>query len=170
VDGGAYSARKIFASRKSDLMLTPDQLEYDEREQAAPATLHSSRAIFQALLLLIPAILSSTTGQLFLKMGMNQVRSLAFTPDGILAALPSIVLNPFIWIGFLGWIGGTVFWLGVISRAPLSLAYPILATSYFVVVMESWLFLGEQVTPQKIIGVAVIVGGVILVGMSEPRT
>jgi drug/metabolite transporter (DMT)-like permease len=148
-------------------MLTPDQLEYDEREQAAPATFHSSRAIFQALLLLIPAILSSTTGQLFLKMGMNQVRSLAFTPDGIVAALPSVVLNPFIWIGFLGWIGGTVFWLGVISRAPLSLAYPILAMSYFVVVMESWLFLGEQVTLQKIIGVAVIVSGVILVGLSE---
>ncbi|MBI4674103.1 MAG: EamA family transporter [Chloroflexi bacterium] len=150
-------------------MLTPDQLEYEERELTPHETFRSSRAIFQALLLLIPAILSSTTGQLFLKMGMNQVSAFAFTPDAIFAALPSIVFNLLIWLGFAGFLGGTVFWLGVISRAPLSLAYPILAMSYFVVVLESWLFLGEQVTLQKIIGVAVIVGGVIVVGLSEQR-
>lgn len=150
-------------------MITPDQLEYEEREQAAPASFYTPRAIFQAMLLLIPAILSSTTGQLFLKMGMNQVPDFAFTPAGVLAALPTIVMNPYIWIGFAGFIGGTIFWLGVISRAPLSLAYPVLAMSYFVVVLEAWLFLGEQVTLQKIIGVAVIVGGVILVGLSEQR-
>ncbi len=150
-------------------MLTPDQMEYEERAQAPHAQFHSPRAIFQAMLLLIPAILSSTTGQLFLKMGMNQVPDFAFTPDAVLAALPSIIFNPLIWLGFVGWIGGTVFWLGVISRAPLSLAYPILAMSYFVVVIEAWLFLGEEVTLQKMIGVAVIVGGVILVGLSEQR-
>lgn len=150
-------------------MLTPDQLEYEEREQTPHARFQSSRAVFQALLLLIPAIVSSTTGQLFLKMGMNQVDLAAFTPDGILAALPGIIFNPFIWIGFIGWIGGTVFWLGVISRAPLSLAYPILAMSYFVVVIEAWLFLGEQLTWQRLLGVAVIVAGVILVGLSEER-
>lgn len=152
-------------------MITPDQLEFEERAAAArdAAKYHSPRAIFQAMLLLIPAILLSTTGQLFLKMGMNQVPDFAFTPDAVLAALPSIVFNPLIWIGFAGFIGGTVFWLGVISRAPLSLAYPVLAMSYFVVVLEAWLFLGEQVSLQKIIGVAVIVGGVILVGLSEQR-
>ena len=150
-------------------MLTPDQLEYEEREQAAHSPYHSPRAIFQALLLLIPAILLSTTGQLFLKMGMNQVPDFAFTPDALAAALPAIVLNPFVWLGFIGWIGGTVFWLGVISRAPLSLAYPILAMSYFVVVMEAWLFLGEQVTWQHWLGVAIIFVGVVIVGLSEER-
>lgn len=161
-------------------MITPDQVEYQEREYAAaqntaaqppaaPASYKSTRAIFSALLLLIPAILSSTTGQLFLKMGMDQVGNFAFTPEGILAALPQIALNPFIWIGMLGFLGGTVFWLGVLSRAPLSLAYPILALSYFVVVIEAWLFLGEQVTWLRLVGVGVIVVGVIIVGLSESR-
>ena len=102
-------------------------------------------------------------------MGMNQVPDFAFTPDALAAALPTIVLNPFIWLGFIGWVGGTVFWLGVISRAPLSLAYPILAMSYFVVVMEAWLFLGEQVTWQHWLGVAIIFVGVVIVGLSEER-
>jgi drug/metabolite transporter (DMT)-like permease len=151
-------------------MLTPDQIEFEERELASHARFQSSRAVFQALLLLIPAILVSTTGQLFLKMGMSQVGGFAFDPDSIASILPQVISNPYIWIGFAGFIGGTVFWLGVISRAPLSLAYPILALSYFVVVVEAWLFLNEQVTWQRLLGVAVIFVGVVIVGLSERRT
>ncbi len=145
-------------------MLTPDQLEYDERAHAP----HQTRAaIFKSLLLLIPAILSSTTGQLFLKMGMSQVGDFDFTLDAILAVLPQVIYNPFIWIGFIGFVGGTIFWLGVISRAPLSLAYPILALSYFVVVLEAWLILGEPITWQLLVGVGIIFVGVVVVGLSE---
>ncbi|HZQ05750.1 MAG TPA: EamA family transporter [Anaerolineae bacterium] len=147
-------------------MITPDQIEFEERELAA-ASYKSPSAVWKSLLLLIPAILSSTTGQLFLKMGMTQVGGFAFTPSAILETLPSVILNPFIWIGFIGFFGGSVFWLGVISRAPLSLAYPILALSYFVVVLESWLFLGEQVSAQHLLGVAIIFTGVVIVGLSE---
>lgn len=148
-------------------MITPDQLEYDERAHAAQTRYKSRAAIFKSLLLLIPAILFSTTGQLFLKTGMTQVGDFAFTPEGVLAVLPQIIFNPYIWIGFIGFIGGTVFWLGVLSRAPLSLAYPILATSYFVVVIEAWLFLNEQLTWQLLVGVFIIFVGVVIVGLSE---
>lgn len=150
-------------------MITPDQLEYDERSLAAHSTYKSRRAIFQSLLLLIPAILFSTTGQLFLKMGMSQVGGFEFTSNAVLTILPQVIFNPFIWIGFIGFIGGTVFWLGVISRAPLSLAYPILALSYFVVVMEAWLILGEPLTWQLLLGVAIIFVGVVVVGLSEEQ-
>lgn len=149
-------------------MITPDQIEYQEREYAG-ARFKSPSAVFKALLLLVPAILSSTTGQLFLKMGMNQVGGFELSPGTIASVLPAILLSPLIWIGLLGFFGGSVFWLGVISRAPLSLAYPILACSYFVVVLEAALFLGEQVTWQRVIGVAVIFAGVVVVGLSERR-
>jgi drug/metabolite transporter (DMT)-like permease len=147
-------------------MLTPDQLEFEERSHTS---YRSRQAVFQSLLLLIPAILSSTTGQLFLKMGMSQVGDFAFTPNAILAVLPQVILNPYIWLGFIGFMGGTVFWLAVLSRAPLSLAYPILALSYFVVVIEAWLILGEPLTWQLLVGVGIIFVGVIIVGLSEER-
>jgi len=150
-------------------MITPDQLEFEERRHTADAPFKSPAAIFKALLLLIPAILSTTTGQLFLKMGMNQVSGFEFTPAALAAILPAIILNPFIWIGFIGFFSGSIFWLGVISRAPLSLAYPILALSYFLVVVEAWLLLGEQVTWQRVLGVAIIFVGVVMVGLSEER-
>ncbi len=119
-----------------------------------------------ALLLLIPAILLSTTGELLFKIGMNRVGSFEFSPNALRVVLPRIVLNPFIILGFLGFGLGAVFWLAVLSRVPLSLAYPILALSYFVVVIEAWLFLQERVTWKRMVGVAVIVVGVVMVGLS----
>ena len=122
-----------------------------------------------ALLLLIPAILFSTTGELLFKIGMNRVGSFAFSPDSLRTVLPQILLNPFIWIGFIGFGMGAVFWLAVLSRVPLSIAYPILALSYFVVVIEAWLFLHERVTWKRLVGVGIIVAGVVVVGLSEAK-
>lgn len=128
-----------------------------------------SSSMFSGLLLLIPAILLSTTGELFFKMGMNRIGGFAFNPAAVRQVLPRVIRNPFIWIGFIGFGLGAVFWLGVLSRVPLSLAYPILALSYFVVVVEAWLFLHERVTWQRFLGVLVIVVGVLIVGLSEER-
>jgi drug/metabolite transporter (DMT)-like permease len=63
--------------------------------------------------------------------------------------------------------GGSAFWLAVISRVQLSLAYPVLALNYLIIVLESWLILKEDVSWGRIAGVAVIVVGVIVVGLSE---
>ena len=122
-----------------------------------------------ALLLLIPAILLSTTGELLFKIGMNRIGSFAFSASSLRTVLPRILLNPFIWVGFLGFGVGAVFWLAVLSRVPLSIAYPILALSYFVVVVEAWLFLRERVTWKRLVGVTIIVAGVVVVGLSESR-
>lgn len=120
-----------------------------------------------ALLLLIPAILLSTTGELLFKLGMNRIGSFAFSKNGLQEILPRVIFNPFIILGFLGFGLGAVFWLAVLSRVPLSLAYPILALSYFVVVVEAWLFLHERVTWKRMLGVTIIVVGVVVVGVSE---
>lgn len=119
------------------------------------------------LLLLIPAILFSTTGELLFKIGMNRIGGFEFNRAALRTVLPRVLLSPYIWVGFIGFGLGAVFWLAVLSRAPLSLAYPILALSYFVVVAEAWLFLHERVSWQRFVGVLVIVVGVVLVGLSE---
>jgi drug/metabolite transporter (DMT)-like permease len=147
-------------------MISPDQLEYEEKE-VAPRRFNLSPQVFNALLLLIPAILLSTTGELFFKRGMTEIGAFEFSLSSIGPVLLQIITNPNIWVGGLGFVGGSVFWLFVLSRAPLSLAYPILALSYFVIVIESWLFLGERLTWQRLAGVAVIYIGVVIVGLSE---
>ena len=126
-----------------------------------------SRETIGALLWLIPAMLFSTTGELFLKRGMNEIGSFDFTAlSAILPTVIKIATNPFIWIGMFGFVGGSVFWLSVISRVPLSLAYPMLSLSYVIVVVESWIFLNEGLHPLRVVGSLVIVAGVVLVSLS----
>lgn len=117
---------------------------------------------------LLPAILFSTTGELFLKRGMTEIGSFDFASlNTIVPTFIKILSNPNIWVGFIGFMGGSVFWLSVISRVPLSLAYPMLALSYVIVVVESWIFLGEGLHPLRIIGSVVVGIGVALVGLSD---
>jgi multidrug transporter EmrE-like cation transporter len=127
-----------------------------------------SKETITALLWLIPAMLFSTTGELFLKKGMNQVGSFDFaTVSTVVPTLVRIFTNPSIWIGFIGFGGGSIFWLSVISRVPLSLAYPILGLGYVVVAVESWAFLGEKFSPLLLLGAIVIGIGVAMVGLSN---
>ncbi len=130
-----------------------------------------SRETIIALLWLIPAVLLSTTGELFLKRGMNEVGTFDFTATGTLVpTLMKMALNPYIWIGFMGFMGGSLFWLSVISRVPLSLAYPMLGISYFIVAVESWIFLGEGLNLWHFVGAVVVGIGVAIVGMASAGT
>lgn len=126
-----------------------------------------SRETITALMWLLPAILLSTTGELFLKRGMNEVGSLDFTSVGtIVPTFFKMAQNPNIWLGFIGFMGGSIFWLSVISRVPLSLAYPMLGVGYVIIAVESWIFLGEGFHPLRIVGSIVVGVGVALVGLS----
>lgn len=126
-----------------------------------------SRETIIALLWLIPAILLSTTGELFLKRGMNEIGTFDFASVSTLApTLFKIATNPSIWVGFIGFGGGSVFWLSVISRVPLSFAYPMLGFNYVIVAVEAWIFLGESLTWLHVVGAVVVGIGVGLVGLA----
>lgn len=148
-------------------MIPLDQLEYEEREHAPHRRFSVPSEILSALLLLIPAVIITSTAQLMFKHGMGQVGNFEFQPSVMIAVLPKLLANPFIWLGLIGEFSALVFYLWVISRVPLSLAYPVLAMNYLVVVIESALFLGENVSWIRVIGVCVIIVGVGIVGLSE---
>jgi drug/metabolite transporter (DMT)-like permease len=126
-----------------------------------------SRETITALLWLIPAMLLSTTGELFLKRGMNEIGALDFAAlDTIVPTIIKVLMNPNIWIGFMGFGFGSLFWLSVISRVPLSLAYPMLGLMYVIIVVESWIFLGEGLHPLRVLGSLIVGIGVAIVGLS----
>jgi drug/metabolite transporter (DMT)-like permease len=79
------------------------------------------------------------------------------------------VTSPVVILGFTLFGIGALFWLWVISRAPLSWAYPMLALGYLLVVLESRVILGESVPPQRWLGALIIVLGVIVLYNSSPE-
>jgi multidrug transporter EmrE-like cation transporter len=57
-------------------------------------------------------------------------------------------------------------WVGVLSRAEVSLAYPFLALGFVIVAVAGHVMLGEALTERRIIAIAIIVGGVALLATS----
>ena len=115
-------------------------------------------------LLLMIAICLTVTGEILLKLGMNSVRA----DVGAFSASLPILLRTFtewrVVLGFVLIFSGALFWLGVISRADFSFAYPLLALSYVIALVPAWLVLGEHVTLNRIIGALVVVVGAVIIG------
>jgi drug/metabolite transporter (DMT)-like permease len=119
----------------------------------------------KSMVLILVAVLLGVVGQLLLKMGITQVGTLAFGSD--LAGLIQLGLRVF---GNLKVLGGfavyglsSLFWIVVLSKVDLSLAYPMLALNYVLVPLTAWLFLGEQVPTLRWLGAGVVIIGVVII-------
>jgi drug/metabolite transporter (DMT)-like permease len=114
--------------------------------------------------LLLIAIGLTVTGEVLLKLGMNIVR------DDVGAFAPSlpVVLRTFtewrVVLGFALIFSGALFWLGVISRADFSFAYPLLALSYVVALVPARYVIGEQLTVNRVVGAVIVVVGAVIIG------
>jgi drug/metabolite transporter (DMT)-like permease len=127
--------------------------------------------MIQAFGLLFVGICFSVIGELLLKHGVNNLGgTLELWPfPDLIGSLVRVFTNLYVLIGFVLLFAGSIFWLSVLSRLELSLAYPMLSLSYVVVVLLSWVIFRENVTPLRLLGVFVIVGGVALVGLSNSQ-
>ncbi len=114
--------------------------------------------------LLFIAIGLTVTGEVLLKLGMNVVRD---DVGAFSASLPVLLRTFTEWrvvLGFVLIFSGALFWLGVISRADFSFAYPLLALSYVVALLPARFVIGEQISANRLVGAVIVVLGAIIIG------
>jgi len=116
--------------------------------------------------LLMVAMCLTVTGELLLKTGMNRHGVLEVSFSTLIPTAGKLLGNPFVVGGFVFVFSGALFWLAVLSRWPLTLAYPLLSISYIIGICASVLILKEKVSPIQVVGVFVIILGVFLVSRS----
>ncbi len=102
----------------------------------------------------------SACGQILLKHAMLQVGPLNFAPGVLLRALG----QPFLPIALVIYSLALVLWLEVLSRTPLSVAYPVLAVTYVLVPFISQFVFNERLETGQYVGMFLILAGVALVG------
>jgi uncharacterized membrane protein len=117
--------------------------------------------------LLLIAMCLTVTGELLLKTGINRHGGLELSINSILPTAWKLFTNLFILGGFAFVFSGALFWLVVLSRWDLSLAYPLLSISYILGIALSAVILKEQVTVVQVLGVLVIIAGVTLVSVGH---
>lgn len=117
----------------------------------------------RSLVMLLTSIILGVGGQLAIKMGITRTGDLqVLLGQSVWRFAGAVIGSPLIVTGIVLYAVSMIFWLLVLSRIDLSLAYPMLALSYVGVMLVSLFVLGEKVTAIRWIGAAFIILGVIL--------
>lgn len=114
--------------------------------------------------LILTAVLLGAVAQVVLKRGMQIYGEVSVA--SVWGQLIPIFKIPHVLTGFLLYALSSVLWIAVVSNVDLSLAYPMVSLAYVVVFLASWLFLGEQISPVRAAGLAIIVTGVLVISRS----
>jgi drug/metabolite transporter (DMT)-like permease len=119
-----------------------------------------------SLAVLLFAVALAAVGQLVLKHGMTLAQQHAHLSGRSLALVAAT--SPWI-LGGLSIFGcSAVAWLFVLSRVPLSLAYPFNALGYIGILTASVLFLHERANAWTWLGTLLVAAGLVLVVTTSP--
>jgi uncharacterized membrane protein len=124
----------------------------------------------KTLVVVLMMVVCANLGDLMLKRGMLQIGAVQISRSGVWRALLSTIHNGTIWLGILFLLGFTFCYMTAVSWADYSYVMPAGAFGYAIQTMLAVAILHEAVTPQRWIGVVLIVTGVLLVGQTHPST
>ncbi len=117
----------------------------------------------RGILLVIVASSIMAVSSLMLKYSIDRIGGFAGELSQVPADIIKLLLQPAFVIGVILYAGGTLLWMKSISDEPMSIGYPILiSTSFLVIAIGSAYFFNEALTPVKIVGMIVITIGVII--------
>lgn len=117
------------------------------------------------ILVMIAEICSAGTHTLF-KHGVNGIDAGgARGVRGYLRFVRRALASPQIWIGLAVVSSGMAVWLLVLAHAELSLAFPMDSIQYILILLSSYLFLGERINRDRVIGTFFIIAGIVLVAL-----
>lgn len=117
----------------------------------------------RSIVMLLISITLGVVGQLAIKLGIARTGDLQILlGQSVWRFAGAVIGSPLIVTGIVLYAVSMIFWLLVLSRIDLSLAYPMLALSYVGVLLVSLFVLGEKVTAIRWLGAAFIILGVIL--------
>jgi multidrug transporter EmrE-like cation transporter len=135
-----------------------------------PAAARRPRLATHPLVYIGIAGVLGVAGQLMLKSAMTSLGPLTLRADTVVPLLLTLALDPRVIGGLAVYVVGTFFWLMALSRVDLSYAYPFASLNYVLILLASWLVLGETPTTARLVGVLAIGFGVWAISHGPSRT
>ncbi len=110
-------------------------------------------------------IVFTVAGQLLIKWQAMQAGSLPASWPARASFMMSLLFNPWIILGLLSAVVAACAWMLAMTKLPISIAYPMMSLTYPLVLVISWLLLGETLSLGRALGVILILAGVALLGV-----
>ena len=112
---------------------------------------------------IISGVLLNACAQLLLKAGTNALGgAIHLTMSNWFETFIKVVTQLPILGGLACYGISLVVWIIGLSRTDVTIAYPMLSLGYVVSAIGAWMFLGEVISPQRLVAIGVIVIGVVL--------
>lgn len=112
---------------------------------------------------IITGVLLNACAQLLLKAGTNAFGgAIHLTPANAIDTFVKLITTLPILGGLACYAISLVVWIIGLSRADVTIAYPMLSLGYVVSAVGAWMFLGEVISVQRLVALGVIVVGVAL--------
>jgi multidrug transporter EmrE-like cation transporter len=119
-------------------------------------------------MLILTGVGLNAAAQLLLKVATKPLSHFSeFNADILSSSVGILLRSPPFWTGMLCYAASVCVWVAALSKAPVSTAYPMLSLGYVVVAAVSVAWLGETLTPAKMLGIALICAGVLLVSRNS---
>jgi drug/metabolite transporter (DMT)-like permease len=119
-------------------------------------------------IVMLLAVTAGTVGDILLTKGMKELGDIsAMSLRGMKLAVFQAMISPKLILGTAMLAVFFLLWLAVLSWEDLSVALPMQALNYVLVVFLSQYFLGEVVTPLRWAGTTLVCAGVILITKSS---
>lgn len=115
----------------------------------------------QEFLLFLGAVLVSSAGQAFLKLGANKLGPVE--AGNAIEKVLGILRTPELLIGLMSYGLSAVLFILVLTRVKLSVAGPAVSITYIFSVLMGYFFFKEEISTRHLMGLALIVCGVVLV-------
>lgn len=128
-----------------------------------------------ALILLLCVVTLDSTSQLMLKSAVERASTavmLAVIPgqeDATSALIGEMLTEPRLWIATGLLCVNFLIWARALMLVDLSIAVPVINLSYAIVPVGAWLFLREDISPQRWAGVVLIFTGVMICSLTRNR-
>lgn len=117
--------------------------------------------------LILSGVGLNAAAQLLLKVATRPLGHFTvFNADTLGSSVAILFKSLPFWAGMVCYGASVCVWLAALAKAPVSTAYPMLSLGYVAVATVSVIWLGESMTPGKVLGIALICAGVVLVSRS----
>jgi drug/metabolite transporter (DMT)-like permease len=126
--------------------------------------------MFKVIVAMLGACVAASIGQILVRRGMLQVGELSgWAPRYLVTYFWHALTNP--WV-IAGTVGNALFYflfLGVLSWTEVSIALPLTALEYAIAAGLGIFFLKEPVSTLRWAGIALIIAGVMVIGLDRRR-
>jgi drug/metabolite transporter (DMT)-like permease len=87
--------------------------------------------------------------------------------DFSFAAFRQAIVTPWLWVAIGCYVGAFLAWMTILRKSTLSAAFATSAIVFVAVMLASWWVFGEHIGAMQLLGSAIIVAGILLLGADD---